>query len=121
MADKRTYRDRAEYLKRAVDKRRKKLRTMAVEYKGGKCELCGYNKCAQALDFHHLDPKLKDFGISMDGLTRAWSRVKKELDKCIMLCANCHREVHAEKTQLHRAIGVEKRGELSRRSGIPSS
>src|SRR3989344_3220338 len=100
MADKRKYRDRAEYLKKAVDKRRKKMRQMAVEYKGGKCKLCGYNKCAQALDFHHLDPSKKDFGISADGITRAWSRIKAELDKCVMICANCHREVHSGLTQL---------------------
>ena len=121
MADKRTYRDRAEYLKRAVDKRRKKIRAMAVKYKGGKCELCGYSRCLHAFDFHHLDQEKKDFGISMDGLTRSWSRVKKELDKCVMLCANCHREVHARVTQLPRVIEVEKRGELFRKSGIPLS
>ena len=98
--DKRKYRDRAEYLKQAVDKRRKKMRSMAIGYKGGKCQLCGYDKCAQALEFHHLDRNKKDFGVSADGITRAWSKIKSELDKCVMLCANCHREVHADKTQL---------------------
>jgi len=112
MADKRRYQDRAEYLKKAVSKRRQKLREMAIEYKGGKCELCGYDKCAQAMDFHHLDPNKKDFGVSADGLTRAWPKVKNELDKCVILCANCHREIHAGTTQLPRAIEVEKRGEL---------
>lgn len=112
MADRRKYRDRSEYLKKAVDKRRKKIRLMAVKYKGGKCELCGYGKCLQALDFHHLDHKQKNFGISLDGLTRSWEKVRRELDNCIMLCANCHREVHAGMTQLPRVIGVEKRGEL---------
>jgi predicted HNH restriction endonuclease len=115
MADKRTYRDRSEYFKRAVDKRRKKIRSEAIKYRGGKCELCGYKRCSRAFDFHHLDPKKKKFGISLNGLTRSWERVRHELDNCIMLCANCHREVHAGITQLPRVIGVEKRGELSRR------
>lgn len=56
--EKRTYRDRAEYLKKAVIKRRDKLRAMALEYKGGKCELCGYNRCGSALSFHHNDPQI---------------------------------------------------------------
>ena len=78
----------------SVQRRRDKVKEMAVEYKGGKCEICGYNKCKGALEFHHLDPNEKDFGISHKGYTRSWESVKKELDKCIMLCANCHREVH---------------------------
>jgi 5-methylcytosine-specific restriction endonuclease McrA len=112
MADKRKYRDRAEYLKAAVDKRRKKIREMAVEYKGGKCFLCGYKKCIQALEFHHLDKSQKDFGLSADGITRSWIKTKHELDKCVMLCANCHREVHAGLTQLPAVMLVEKQGEL---------
>ncbi|MFA6426878.1 MAG: hypothetical protein WCW16_00320 [Candidatus Magasanikbacteria bacterium] len=106
--DKRIYRVRAKYLIQAVDKRRRKIRAMAVEYKGGKCMICGYHKCLEAFDFHHLDAKQKEFGISKDGLTRAWSRVVKELDKCVMLCANCHREVHAGIVQLSQEIGIEK-------------
>jgi len=93
--EKRTYRQRAEYLKKAVARRRKKLKEMAVEYKGGKCIFCGYNKCIDALEFHHLDSKKKDFGLSARGLTRSWKRIQKELDKCILVCANCHRELHA--------------------------
>lgn len=69
---------------------------MAVEYKGGKCERCGYKRCIEALEFHHTDPALKDFSISGKGYTRSWDTVQKELDKCEMLCANCHREAHAE-------------------------
>jgi len=98
--DKRKYSDRAEYLKKAVCKRRKKIRKMAINYKGNKCEICGYNKCIQALEFHHLDKNGKDFGISAKGYTRSWGSVKKELNKCILLCANCHREVHEGITQL---------------------
>ena len=80
----------------AVNKRRRKLKMMAVEYKGGKCEKCGYDKCIGALEFHHLDPSQKDFAISSTGSTRAWSKIQKELDKCILVCSNCHREIHEE-------------------------
>lgn len=49
-----------------------------------------------ALEFHHRDLTQKDFGISSRGYTRSWNVVKQELDKCDILCANCHREVHAK-------------------------
>jgi predicted HNH restriction endonuclease len=100
MKEKRTYADRREYIKMAVAKRRKKIREMAIEYKGGKCDICGYSKCHDALDFHHLDSNQKDFGLSQAGLTRSWLRTKNELDKCIMLCANCHRELHNNQRSL---------------------
>jgi len=112
MLDKRKYADRAKYLIRAVAKRRKKIREMAVKYKGGKCMLCGYNKCLKALEFHHIHNTGKDFGISDKGYTRSWGRVKNEIDKCILVCSNCHRELHAGIKQLPREIEVEKRGEL---------
>ena len=78
----------------AVDRRRKLLKSMALEYKGGCCSKCGYNKCISALEFHHLDPSQKDFSLSSDGHTRSWETTKIELDKCILVCANCHREIH---------------------------
>ncbi len=98
MKDKRKYADRAEYLKAAVTKRRKTIRQKAIKYKGGKCELCGYNRCIEALEFHHISNK--SFGISQKGYTRSWNKVKDEIDKCILLCANCHREVENGVTQL---------------------
>lgn len=107
MAEKRTYADRRGYMIRAVAKRRKKLKAMAIVYKGGKCVICGYNRCVNALDFHHLNPDEKGFGLSVKGLTRAWSRIKAETDKCVLICANCHREIHAGITQLPRVIAVE--------------
>ena len=64
----------------------------AVDLLGGKCCRCGYNKCMRALQFHHVNPEEKEFGISVAGETRAWSRLEKELKKCILLCANCHAE-----------------------------
>lgn len=92
--EKRTYADRAEYMKTAVVKRRKKLKDMAIEYGGGKCQVCGYDRCKRALSFHHKEPSQKDFGLSSRGLTRSWEKTKIEIDKCILVCANCHMEIH---------------------------
>jgi transcriptional regulator with XRE-family HTH domain len=75
-------------------KRRTMLKIKSVEYKGGECILCGYNKCIQALDFHHTNPSEKDFTIS-GNYNISWDRIKNELDKCILVCSNCHREIHA--------------------------
>jgi len=99
MKDNRTYASRSKYLIAAVAKRRKALRLKAVDYQGGKCQLCGYNKCSDALEFHHFLNQ-KNFGISAKGYTRSWEKVKKELDICILMCANCHREVENGITQL---------------------
>lgn len=72
----------------------------AVEYKGGKCCVCGYSKCAAALDFHHLDPSQKD-GYGTGALKSHWTfeRNKPEIDKCILVCVRCHREIHAGVTE----------------------
>lgn len=94
MPDTRKYADRREYLIKAVTEKRRKIREQAISYKGDKCEICGYNKCSQALEFHHTDSTQKDFGISANGYARSWDKIKAELDKCIMVCANCHREIH---------------------------
>lgn len=78
----------------AVNKRRRKLKILALEYKGGKCIICGYSRCIRALEFHHIDSKEKDFGIGETGATRSWNEIKDELDKCILVCSNCHAEIH---------------------------
>ena len=74
--------------------RRIDIKTRAVEYKGGKCILCGYQRCTDSLVFHHINPEEKSFAISGTYL-RSWEKIKEELDKCVLLCANCHGEVHA--------------------------
>lgn len=107
MKEKRTYADRAENIKQAVTKRRRRIRQLAVEHKGGQCQLCGYRRFIGSLDLHHLDAKMKDFAISAGGVTRSWKRVRAEIEKCILLCANCHREVHGGITQLPTATSVE--------------
>jgi 5-methylcytosine-specific restriction endonuclease McrA len=76
----------------AVARRRKVVKQKAVELLGGKCSRCGYSKCLRALQFHHVDPATKLFGIAEKGVTRAWYKVVEELKKCVLLCANCHAE-----------------------------
>jgi hypothetical protein len=112
MSEKRTYKERREYLLKAVQKRRERVRLMAVSYKGGRCQVCGYDRCIEALEFHHLDPSQKDFGISYKGYTRSWDKVKEGVGRCILLCANCHRETHAGKLQLPQVTVLEKLGEF---------
>jgi hypothetical protein len=112
MPEKRTYHQRAKYIIKAVKKHRKKLKEMAARYKGGKCFICGYSRCLDCLTFHHLDPAEKDFGLSLDKLNRSWEKIKKELDKCVLLCVRCHCELHAGLLQLPREIVDEKRGEI---------
>lgn len=86
------------YCKKCMNSKRvqyfKDMKTKSVKYMGGKCSICGYNKCQDALEFHHKNPDKKDFSISSHRGTN-FDKIKKELDKCIMLCSNCHREVHA--------------------------
>ncbi len=73
---------------RWVEKKKK-----AILYKGGCCNLCGYDKYYGALQFHHLDPSEKEADwAKLRG--RSWSKITKELDKCLLLCANCHAEAH---------------------------
>lgn len=86
-----------EIKKRNYDKvksRRKVVKEILVDIKGGKCQNCGYEKCIAALDFHHRDESKKSFSLSTAGLSRSLSKLKKEVEKCDLLCANCHREVH---------------------------
>ncbi len=71
---------------------RKAFKIKCVKYLGGKCIGCGYSKHAEVLEFHHRDPSKKDFTIASH--VKTWSRATAELDKCDLLCANCHREEH---------------------------
>lgn len=64
-----------------------------IAYKGGKCERCGYDRCMAALQFHHRDPKQKTRQIAVM-LSWAWARIMDEVDKCDLVCANCHAETH---------------------------
>lgn len=81
--------------KGGVNEFRRKIKQMAIEYKGNKCLRCGYDTCSYGLVFHHLDPSKKSFGIAKNGHIRSWDETKKELDKCILVCQNCHAEIHS--------------------------
>jgi hypothetical protein len=72
----------------------KRLKVKCIEYKGGSCKICGYNKCIGALEFHHRNPNKKEFNIS--GRSIKFEKIKVELDKCDLVCCNCHRELHEE-------------------------
>ena len=66
-----------------------------IRLKGGKCEICGYDKNIAALEFHHLDPNVKSFQLDSRHLSNTTrDKIIEELDKCILVCANCHRELH---------------------------
>ena len=74
--------------------RQRRLKQECIDYKGGSCQQCGYDKYNGALEFHHINPNEKDFNV---GSLKSYSfteKLKQELDKCILLCSNCHREVH---------------------------
>lgn len=77
----------------AVIRRRAKVKQILVNELGGKCFNCGYNKYIGALHFHHLNPETKEFAISAKGFTRSLISLRKEAQKCIVLCANCHAEL----------------------------
>ena len=70
---------------------RRDIKKKSVIYLGGKCMKCGYDRCIRALQFHHRSPEDKQFGIAQP-TTKSWKRIKLELDKCDLLCANCHAE-----------------------------
>lgn len=76
--------------------RRFRIKKKAVDYKGGKCIDCDWTGDIAGFDFHHLDPEQKDFmitGINAAGMK--WEKIKTELDKCVLLCARCHRLKHS--------------------------
>lgn len=86
------------WLKRIEDRRdsqarRRALKEWAVAHMGGKCSLCGYDRCIRALEFHHPDPGEKDFDVS-SRLGSAEETLTVELEKCVIVCSNCHREIH---------------------------
>lgn len=78
-----------------VARHRTRKRAELIAYKGGSCELCGYSRCVAVLEFHHRDPALKLFPLSMTNCGKPRAILRAEADKCALLCANCHREIHA--------------------------
>jgi hypothetical protein len=83
-----------------VANKRRRIKLVLIAEAGGSCILCGYSRCAAALQFHHLDPSTKRFSLSHDGVTRSLSQARAEASKCVLLCANCHAEVENGFAQL---------------------
>jgi len=79
----------------AVARRRRRVKQLLVEEAGGRCTLCGYERYVGALQFHHLNPRLKSFALSHEGVTRSLEKARAEVRKCVLLCSNCHAEVEA--------------------------
>lgn len=86
----------------AVAERRRKVKRILVEEAGGCCQLCGYDRSIGALQFHHVDPDTKRFGLAQKGHTVGIGLARAEAAKCVLLCANCHAEVEAGITRLPR-------------------
>lgn len=86
---------------KAVREWRNKTKLRMIEAFGSKCATCGYSRCIAALEFHHLDPTKKEFGPgALRASSSSWQKICDELRKCVMLCANCHREFHAGLLQI---------------------
>jgi hypothetical protein len=92
----------------AVARRRRVMRATIIREAGGRCMVCGYDAYVGALQFHHLDPTLKEFGLSSRGFTRSLDRLREEAKKCVLLCATCHAEVEGGV----RSLSLEFRGSL---------
>jgi transposase len=91
----------------AVSRRRRTAKAALVAEHGGRCALCGYDRSPGALQFHHLDPTLKEFAIAQRGHGRSLDSLRAEASKCLLLCSNCHAEVE------HGTVSLS--GELLRR------
>jgi hypothetical protein len=83
-----------------VTARRRRVKQILVEEAGGRCILCGYDRCQRALEFHHLDPNKKRFPLAHRGLSQGIAKLRVESAKCVLLCSNCHAEVESGLTDL---------------------
>lgn len=79
----------------AVKRWRSNTKTRIVKAMGGACVICGYNRCQSSLHLHHLDQSKKEFSFSsIRANCKSWSKIVEELRKCVLVCANCHGEIH---------------------------
>jgi site-specific recombinase XerC len=84
----------------AVTRWRQRAKAILVAEAGGACVVCGYNRSLAALQFHHVDPAEKRFGLGARGLARSIDVLREEAAKCALVCANCHAEVEAGHSRL---------------------
>lgn len=99
-----------------VSEHRRRVKRLLVEEAGGACCNCGYARCVAALQFHHLDPRKKEFSLGVAGVTRSLDRARAEAKKCALLCANCHAEVGAGYTEV--AEHAPRFGSTAPRGGL---
>ena len=79
----------------AQQKRGRKRKLKLIELKGRQCDKCGYSKNFAALEFHHINSVEKLFQLDLRSLSnRKWDAILIEADKCLLLCSNCHAELH---------------------------
>lgn len=78
-----------------VSEWRRRVKRRLIAEAGGRCVLCGYDRCPAAMQFHHLDPDRKSFALSREGVTRSLEEARTEAAKYVLHCANCHAEVEA--------------------------
>lgn len=90
------HREHPEIMALANKNFRKKCRTLIHEIKINGCAICGYDKCDAGLDFHHVNPKDKEFACGVNGLRKHTRTFIDEINKCILFCRNCHAEIHAK-------------------------
>ena len=90
----------------AVARRRRRVKEILVDEAGGRCVICGYDRYAGALHFHHVDPAEKSFGLGIRGLTRSLAAMREEARKCVLLCGVCHPEVEAGLKTLPEGVGT---------------
>ncbi len=85
----------------AVKRWRKSAKNIILKCMGGCCQICNYDRCPSALELHHVDPQEKEISIgTIMARCRSWDFLYDEISKCILLCSNCHREVHAELVEI---------------------
>lgn len=104
--DKKWRKKNPEKVREYKKKQYQKYRRMLHELKINGCALCGYDKCPDALSFHHVNSKDKKFCVCITNLHCKDRKIIDEINKCILLCANCHWEIHYKKQ------GSEKYGKL---------
>lgn len=97
-----------------VKKNRTKRKEEMLYVMGGSCQICGYDKCNSALEFHHINMEDKEMAFNM-AKNYSWETISEELKKCILVCANCHREIHAGMitTPLTSSFDEEKAAEIT--------
>ena len=84
------------------------MKSEMISLAGGRCQICGYDRCDKALEFHHEDPSVKSMGVSELLIANARaSEIEAEVSKCVLLCANCHREVEEGLTELPASTGLK--------------